>query len=165
MVDELKKKRGRPLGFKLSDESKQAISSSKLGHIHSNNTKDKISGSLVKFYKDKYPLSSEMLEFYHRYYGEAVASWIAKNFDALDNMEDVVTDRAIHNFKRRELEFNSCFYKSSNSLDPEKVMDLKRILGTFDINVEEEDTCEIMCVLIDEMGMSFLLEDIRELMR
>ncbi len=165
MDDSVRRKRGRPLGFRLSDESKQAISLSKLGHIHSDGTRDKISGSLVRFYKEKYPLSAEMIEYYHKYYGEDAASWISRNRDLIDELPDVITDRAINNFRRRELEFNSCFYKNGSTLDPDKVMDLKRILGMFDLEIAEEAACETICVLIDEMGLIFLLDDIRFLMR
>ena len=43
-------KRGRPLGHKLSEESKQKISISKTGQIHNKKTKIKISKSLKKYF-------------------------------------------------------------------------------------------------------------------
>lgn len=44
-------KRGRPKGHKLSEESKQKISVSKTGYIHSGRTKKKISKSLKKYFR------------------------------------------------------------------------------------------------------------------
>jgi hypothetical protein len=45
------KKRGRPFGYKLSDESKQKISESKIGQTHDLDTKDKISASLKRYFE------------------------------------------------------------------------------------------------------------------
>jgi len=44
-------KRGRPLGHKLSEESKQKISESKTGQQHDRKTKKKISKSLLRYFK------------------------------------------------------------------------------------------------------------------
>jgi hypothetical protein len=44
-------KRGRPLGFKLSEESKQKISESKTGQLHSEETKEKISHSVAAYFQ------------------------------------------------------------------------------------------------------------------
>lgn len=44
-------KRGRPLGHKLSEESKLKISESKTGQVHSRKTKRKISKSLLSYFK------------------------------------------------------------------------------------------------------------------
>ena len=46
------KGRGRPLGFRLSEESKRAISDSKKGQKHSELTKDKISKTLISYFKN-----------------------------------------------------------------------------------------------------------------
>jgi hypothetical protein len=45
--------RGRPLGFRLSETSKQAISDSKKGQHHSESTKEKISKALTGRKKPK----------------------------------------------------------------------------------------------------------------
>lgn len=50
MYVELKKKRGRPFGHKLSEESKNKIRQSRLGQDHSDKTRVKISKSLNKYF-------------------------------------------------------------------------------------------------------------------
>ena len=42
---------GRPLGHKLSEETKNKISASKMGYVHTNKTKKKLSKSLKKYFK------------------------------------------------------------------------------------------------------------------
>ena len=44
-------KRGRPMGHKLSEESKQKISVTKTGQMHEQQTRVKISESLKKYFK------------------------------------------------------------------------------------------------------------------
>jgi conjugal transfer/entry exclusion protein len=44
-------KRGRPLGFKLSEESKAKISKSKTGQLHDEETKEKISDSVRAYFQ------------------------------------------------------------------------------------------------------------------
>ena len=44
-------KRGRPTGFKLSKESKQKISLTKTGQLHTEETKEKISDSVAAYFK------------------------------------------------------------------------------------------------------------------
>jgi len=47
------RKRGRPVGTKLSEETKRKISTSKTGFVHSVKTKEKIAASVRKYYKLK----------------------------------------------------------------------------------------------------------------
>ena len=44
-------KRGRPQGYKLSEESKDKIRQSRIGQIHDNEIKIKISNSLKRYFK------------------------------------------------------------------------------------------------------------------
>jgi hypothetical protein len=44
-------KRGRPKGYKLSDDSKAKISASKTGQQHKEETKEQIAESVRKYYK------------------------------------------------------------------------------------------------------------------
>jgi hypothetical protein len=48
-----KKRRGRPLGHKLSDESRKKIALSKIGKKHSLQTKMKISSSVKEYWFNK----------------------------------------------------------------------------------------------------------------
>ena len=58
---------GRPLGFKLSEESKKAISESKKGQRHKQETKDKISRSLIIYFRKLNSLSEEIENPYFNY--------------------------------------------------------------------------------------------------
>jgi len=165
MVDDfLKRRRGRPTGFKLSEESKKAISLSKFGHIHEEKTKEQISTSLLAFYKNKYPLSGEMLEAYHKKCGEDAAAWIAKNFDKLDDLVDVITERSLSNARRREYQFNGSFYKNTMELSPEKTLDLKYLLRSLGFEPKDKEVFEIIRILVEELGILFLLEDVRSIL-
>ena len=57
-------RRGRPVGFRLSEASKRAIAESKRGQRHRQETKDKISDSLIIYFKQKNPLSEELTNMY-----------------------------------------------------------------------------------------------------
>jgi hypothetical protein len=59
-------KRGRPLGFKLTESSKRAISMAKTGQKHRQETRDKISRSLLGYFKKRSPLSDEITNRYCR---------------------------------------------------------------------------------------------------
>ena len=47
----MQNRRGRPSGYKLSEESKARISKSKTGQIHSTKTKEKIRNTLLNYFK------------------------------------------------------------------------------------------------------------------
>ena len=61
-------RRGRPIGYRLSEESKRAISESKKGQVHKQATKDKISRSLIVYFRKKNPVSVGMINYYGRIY-------------------------------------------------------------------------------------------------
>jgi len=162
MSEEKPRRRGRPLGYKLSEQSKQAISESKFGHKHSEDTKDKISKSLLYFYKQKYPLSDEMLKTYHTRFGEDVASWVAANMDELDDLDDVLTDRFMLNTRRRELQFNSDFYKSKTTMDIDKLIEIKFILEEFGIKIKSTTKVyEVMLELIEDLDLYCIFDEVR----
>ena len=51
MGDKEMQKKGRPLGHKLSAETKSKISESKMGYIHTEKSKRKIRKAIIKYYK------------------------------------------------------------------------------------------------------------------
>lgn len=155
-----KRRRGRPLGYTLSKESRLAISLSKLGHQHTEETKSKISKSLIGFYKRKYPLSEELLVYYHDKYGEDIASWVAKNKDDIDELEDVVTDRCLLNYRRRELEYNTDLGYSAFAKNYDALLDLKKLLSNMGLDVSNKDVFDTLNVLIEEMYLFDVLDSI-----
>lgn len=101
-----KRKRGRPIGFRLSEASKRAISDSKLGQRHTQATKEKISKSLILYFRHKHPLSEEIER---RYCNDNFDSeeynceWMDAVRDEIDGFENVLTERALRNKQKMEI--------------------------------------------------------------
>lgn len=112
-------KRGRPTGFRLSEESKQAIRESKKGQRHRQETKDKISKSLVIYFRRKRPLSEEMSNTYSRFNNDMLCEWVLEASDAIDEIDDVLTDRVMRNKNRIELTCGHNIELFSHDLNPE----------------------------------------------
>jgi hypothetical protein len=90
-------RRGRPLGHKLSEESKRAIAESKRGQRQRPETKDKISRSLILYFKKFNSFSEEIQNKYCRSDNDEVCDWAVDVSDELDNMDDVVTSKKMRN--------------------------------------------------------------------
>ena len=74
-------KRGRPKGHRLSEETKRKISKSKTGQTHSIETRNKISASLVEYFKEHRSVAKEMMR---RYNNVEALNWIMKHSHELD---------------------------------------------------------------------------------
>jgi len=99
--------RGRPAGYKMREESKRAISSSKIGQKHKQDTKDKISRTLTIYFRKLHPLSEEITKRYSLINDDALNYWIDSNKDNLDNVEDVRTERSMRNSRKIEIAYGS----------------------------------------------------------
>lgn len=117
-----KKKRGRPIGFKLSDETKKAISQSKQGQKHSEETKDKISKSLIAYFRRQKPLSEEIINMYCRVGDDNTCDWVVKAQRTLDEAEEIKTFRAILNAERYENACGSEIEWLSHDMNPETLV-------------------------------------------
>ena len=116
-------RRGRPIGFRLSESSKRAISESKKGQRHRSETKDKISSSLLGYFKRKNPLSEELSNMYCNFEeGGEVCDWMLENEINLNMIDDVMTLKGLRNANRIELTvgFNIEFF--SHEITPELIM-------------------------------------------
>ena len=96
-------RRGRPLGFKLSEESKRAISESKRGQKHRPETRDKISKSLIVHFRNRNPLSEELTNMYCRFGDDELCDWMADNSEELDGYDDILTLKTLRNARRIEI--------------------------------------------------------------
>lgn len=111
-------RRGRPLGYKLSEESKRAISASKQGQKHKQETKDKISRSLIFYFRNLNPLSEELTNMYCGLDTE-ICEWITGATQDLDNTEDVMTIKTLRNARRIEISCGDSIEFYSHEVTPE----------------------------------------------
>ncbi len=130
-------KKGRPLGFRLSEESKRAISESKRGQRHKTETKDKISRSLIVYFRKLNPLSEEILKRYNFLNNEDINNWVARVKEQLDDLDDVHTEKVMRNHRKMELTsgHNVEFY--SHRMTPEKLVMLKEHCEANNLTVDE----------------------------
>jgi hypothetical protein len=120
MSDKSRGRRGRPLGFRLSEESKRAISESKMGQRHREETKNKISRSLIIHFRMQHPLSEELMSIYKRVDdGGVIDEWINSVKMDLDMCDDVMTIRALRNAGRIEIPVGSNIEYFSHEVTPE----------------------------------------------
>ena len=133
----MSKKRGRPTGYRLSDASKQAISDSKKGQRHTQETKDKISRTLMMYFRRLNPLSEEIINSYCRMDDDGVCSWIHAVRDELDECDDIMTDRSLRNTRKTELVYGSNIEYFSHNLTPERILLLKEHCASLGIDLSD----------------------------
>lgn len=130
---------GRPLGFKLSENSKRAIRESKRGQRHKEETKVKISKSLHIYFRCKNPLSVELLNMYCKFDDEEcneLFEWINGARDDIDNSNNIMTNRAIRNKCKAEITYGSIIECFGHNVNPEFILLTKEYckLNNIDIN-------------------------------
>ncbi|RKZ10821.1 hypothetical protein DRQ25_01560 [Candidatus Fermentibacteria bacterium] len=118
-------RRGRPIGFKLSEESKRAISMSKMGQRHKPETRDKISRALIGYFKRMNPLSDEISCSYGRFEDACIDEWIEATREELNMLEDVMTDKSMRNSRRIEITCGQNIEYFSHNLTPELILIFK----------------------------------------
>jgi len=115
-------KRGRPIGYKLSEESKRAISASKKGQVHKQVTKDKISRALIVYFRKKNPVSVEMINYYGRISGQDACDWIGDASEVIDECEEIITEKALRNKQKMEITCGANIELFSHRITPELLM-------------------------------------------
>jgi len=135
--------RGRPLGFKLSEESKRAISESKRGQRHKQETKDKISRSLIIYFRKLNPFSEEIENKYCRADDDVTCGWVQSVRYELDNLDDVLTSKSMFNKNRTEITCGNDIEYFSHNLTPEILVLFKEFCEINNLNMDEiYDTIE-----------------------
>lgn len=114
-------KRGRPLGFKMSESSKRAIREAKRGQKHKEVTKEKISKSLIVYFKKQNPLSEELINRYCRSDDDSTCAWINGVSEDLDNSDNIRTQKSMRNSRRMELTCGEFIEYYSHELTPEVI--------------------------------------------
>lgn len=131
------KKRGRPIGFKLSDETKKAISLAKQGQKHSEETKEKISKSLIAYFRKKRPVSEEIINMYCRADDDDTCNWIMTSSQTIDDSEEIKTFRAILNAERYEGACGADIERVSHSMTPEVLVLFKNYCEDNDVDMDQ----------------------------
>jgi len=98
----ISKKRGRPIGHRLSEYTKDKIRHGRLGTHHSKETKNKISRSLIEYFKKRDSLAASIAHEYS-YVSEEAVEWIHDNREAIDATEHVITERRLSYLNQVEL--------------------------------------------------------------
>ena len=127
-------KRGRPLGFRLSDSSKRAISMSKTGQYHRSETKDKISRSLMLYFRNRNPISEEMTDRYGN--DIEIQEWLEEAGEQLDMSMDVLTEKALINKRKIEIICGDNIEVFSHELTPELIIMFKQYCDYHNIGYE-----------------------------
>jgi len=130
-------KRGRPLGFRLSEASKRAISMSKVGQRHRSETKDKISRSLILYFRKKNPLSEEITNKYCRFDDDATCQWINEVREELDASIGIMTEKALSNKNKIEITYGGNIEYFSHNITPELILLFKEYCEINDLNFED----------------------------
>lgn len=134
----IKGKKGRPVGFRLSEASKRAISEAKKGQRHKESTKDKISRSLKNYFRQRDPLSEEIVNRYCRIMDDRMCTWAYEVSDELDDCRDILTNRAIANKNRIEIAYGVNIEEIfSHNLTPELILMFKQEAAILGLEFED----------------------------
>ena len=129
------------MGHRLSEESKRAIAESKKGQSHKQETKDKISRSLIIYFKQFNSLSDEITSKYCRTDDDELCDWANDVREELDSSEFVLTEKSMHNKRRIELCCGHNIEHFSHELTPETLVILKELFehhsGDVDAIIED----------------------------
>lgn len=131
------RRRGRPIGYKLSEASKRSISESKKGQRHSQETKDKISRTLTLYFRRLRPLSEEIINKYCRADDDDLCSWVNEVREELDFLDDVITDRYLKTTTKMEIAYGDDIEYFSHELTPEVILLLKEECAEKGIDLED----------------------------
>lgn len=114
-----KKKVGRPKNFKLSQQTKDKIAKSKLGKLRTIETKEKISGSLLTYFRLRNTVEKDLIKMYGKNSSES--EWIKKNKEAINQ----IGVDSISRMRSRSYTEIPCGSKieflARDEMDPEKI--------------------------------------------
>lgn len=127
MGDDGTKRPGRPVGYELSDEAKDRIRLSRVGKSHSTETRNKISMSLIKYFRKKDPVSNGIENEYKNFPSEA-RRWICDHKWEIDNTEGIMANKRIAYLSQQEVCYGSEIESFCHYATPEFFLILKEEL-------------------------------------
>ena len=130
----IKRNRGRPIGFKLPESSKEKIRQSRFGKRHSKETCGKISQSLINYFKKRDPFVDN-IRYEYKHFPQYVDEWLVDHKELLDDMEAVMTEKKLMFLKQLEINFGNEIDRFGHNTTPEFFLMLKEELlelGLFD---------------------------------
>ncbi len=121
------KRRGRPLGYELSNISKDKIRHSRLGKCHTIETRNKISRSLIKYFKERDSIAVG-LEREYRCFPIEAGEWIMQKASEIDETKSVISGKRLSYLNQMELCFGSEIENFCHFTTPEFILLLKEQL-------------------------------------
>jgi len=126
---ETRGRKGRPMGYRLSDASKRSISESKKGQRHKEATKAKISKSLLTYFDKRSPLSEEITNMYCRSDDDCICTWMCDMIDDINESANILTQRTIRNRLKIEISYGHNIEEIfSHKITPELLLMYKQEL-------------------------------------
>ena len=135
MEDNTTKKRGRPAGHELSNETKDKIRQSRIGKSHSRETRNKISRSLIKYFRKRDPVSNG-IENEYKYFPEEAKEWLANHREEIDATEGIMANKRIIYLSQLETCYGNDIENFCHFTTPEFLLILKEEL--FNLGMQEE---------------------------
>lgn len=123
----IKHNRGRPPGFRLLEESKEKIRQSRLGTRHSEKTKNKISRSLIAYFK-KRDSFTESIRNEYRDFPQYIDDWLVDHKELLDESESIMAEAKLTYLQQIEMCYGNEIDKFGHEASPEFLLMLKEEL-------------------------------------
>ena len=96
-----------------------------MGQRHKPETRDRISKSLLMYFRKKNPISEEITNRYCRFDDDELCDWVTDNQDELDSSANVLTEKAMSNKGKIEISCGSNIEFFSHSVTPEYIVIIK----------------------------------------
>lgn len=122
------RKPGRPVGYELSDLSKEKIRQSRIGKSHSLETRNKISTSLLRYFKKRDPVSIG-IEYEYRSFPIEAREWLEDHRAEMDITSNIMTNKRIEYLSQHEISYGSEIENFCHRATPEFFLMLKEELG------------------------------------
>ena len=123
----IKHNRGRPPGFKLLEKSKEKIRQSRLGTRHTEKTKNKISQSLIAYFK-KRDSFTESIRNEYRDFPQHVDDWLVNHREFLDESDAIMAETRLTYLQQIEMCYGNEIDKFGHEATPEFLLMLKEEL-------------------------------------